>query len=92
MKPRPRRAGGPNRRWISIRGIDPGEFRSPSRLVSDSRRGLSKEIRRSWWGNLVRLKLGNLQIGDSIPTGRQMHKVVGFFTAGGSAFEERDYG
>ncbi len=38
-------------------------------------------------GNLVRIKLGDLKIGDQIQLGRQLHKVVGFFTANGSAYE-----
>jgi putative ABC transport system permease protein len=86
VKPLAPKGGGPNRRWIPIRGIDPANFDLYRDLFQIQGRALqgNQEV---LVGNLVRLKLGNLQIGDSIPLGRQMHKVVGFFTAGGSAFE-----
>lgn len=85
VKPLPPKSGE-GRRWIPIRGIDPKNFdlyQGLFQIQGQSLQGNQEVL----VGNLVRIKLGDLKIGDQIQLGRQLHKVVGFFTANGSAYE-----
>ncbi len=85
VKPLKPKSGG-NHRWIPIRGIEPINFDLYQDLF-EIRGSPLLHPQEVLVGDLVRLKMGNLQIGDQIQIGRQLHKIVGFFTAKGSAFE-----
>ncbi|MBF0492162.1 MAG: FtsX-like permease family protein [Deltaproteobacteria bacterium] len=75
-----------NRRWIPMRGIDPASLDLYKNLLQLEGNALQNS-HDLLVGNLARLKLGNVKIGDQIQIGRQKHKIVGFFSASGSAYE-----
>ncbi len=79
-------ASGEGRRWMPIRGIDPANMDLYTGVLKVSGNTLQKDGE-VLIGNLVKLKLGNLKVGDSIEIGRQTHRIAGFFSANGSAFE-----
>ncbi len=74
------------RRWIPIRGIDPPNIDLYSELLKIEGRPIRNDGE-MLVGTLVPLKMGAMKIGDQIELGRQRHTIVGFFSAGGSAYE-----
>src|SRR5262249_2408366 len=72
--------------WIPLRGIDPSSYDVYRDLFQLEGRPLQHDGE-ALVGNLVRLKLGNLKLGDQIQLGRQRHTIVGFIKSNGSAFE-----
>ncbi len=73
-------------RWLPLRGVHPKNLDLYPQISLIEGRSISApgEI---MIGKLVSTKLGKIEIGDSLELGRQTHRVVGIFSAQGTAYE-----
>lgn len=82
----PPSSGSSEARWLPLRGLrlENMDLYPTIKIIKGRSPEGGQEL---LVGKLVSAKLGTVQVGDEIALGRQTHRVVGIFSANGTAYE-----